>query len=197
MSVEKQVNKVGRPSQHAKWLEPDNLQLLEDWASEGLTNAEIAKHKMGISERTFYQWQTDNPQISQAIKKGRTFCILEVENALYRAAVGYEVEETVTETTTEETTGIKLFDDEEVKIRKRTQTRHVPPNVAAAIFYLKNRAPEQWRPDAKLNDGKSGANMGERQPMVINYNYGPAEPETLEKGMELTLDDDEPSDERE
>ncbi|MGI6695953.1 MAG: hypothetical protein ACOX6O_06930 [Christensenellales bacterium] len=178
MGKVKQIDKGGRPPQYTEWLKPDKLKLLEEWASEGLTNEEIAKYKMGISERTFYQWQADHSQFAQAIKKGRVFCVLEVENALYRAAIGYEVEETITETITEEG-GFSSTDRNAPTVRTRTQTRHIPPNVAAAIFYLKNRAPDRWMPDNKLVAKSEGDDGAERPQLIINYNYQKAEPDAL------------------
>lgn len=169
------ANKGGRPPQYAQWLEPDKLKLLEQWASDGLSIAEIAKCKIGISERTFYQWQSDHYQIAQAIKKGRTFCVLEVENALYKAAVGYEDEEIITETITTKAGTIT---------KRRVQKRFVPPNIAAVIFYLKNRAPKSWRPDSKLTIERGDESIS--APLVINYGY--VSPRTIE-----SIDEHEPS----
>ena len=56
-----------------------------------------------------------------------------VEEALLRRACGYNVEETVEEET--ERTGKKL----------RVTTYHIPGDVRAQIFWLRNRRPEKWR----------------------------------------------------
>ena len=60
----------------------------------------------------------------------------EVENALYKRAVGFEYEEV--ETLYEEVNGEKK---KKVKRIKRTAL----PDTSAIIFWLKNRKPEQWR----------------------------------------------------
>lgn len=155
----------GRKPQYAQWLEDQGLIQLEGWAKEGLTIEQIAQNKVGVSTRTLHQWMSDHSQIAQAIKRGRTFCVLEVENALYKAAVGYEVAETTKEKIT-----VKHDLGDEVTIKERTQTRHVPPNVAAAIFYLKNRARNHWRTDAALLEAQERGSA-EGPPLIINYNY--------------------------
>ena len=58
---------------------------------------------------------------------------LAVEASLLRSAKGYDVEETVEEES--EKTGRKT----------RARTHHVPGDVRAQIFWLKNRKPEDWR----------------------------------------------------
>ena len=58
---------------------------------------------------------------------------LAVEASLLRSAKGYDVEETVEEES--ERTGRKT----------RVRTHHVPGDVRAQIFWLKNRKPKDWR----------------------------------------------------
>ena len=41
---------------YQKWLEPENLILLEGWARDGLTDEQIA-HNMGIAYSTFKEWK--------------------------------------------------------------------------------------------------------------------------------------------
>lgn len=58
---------------------------------------------------------------------------LAVEASLLRSAKGYDVEETVEE------------DSEKTGRRTRVKTHHVPGDVRAQIFWLKNRKPENWQ----------------------------------------------------
>lgn len=88
---------------------------------------------MGISKSTFYEWEKKFPDISDAIKKGRAPVVIELEDALYRAGIGYEYKE-VTEEITQTGEG-----DNAVQVKHRREvTRQAPPNVAALIFALKN-----------------------------------------------------------
>lgn len=154
----------GRTPQYTQWLAPEGLEQLEGWTKEGLTIEQIAKNKIGIHARTLHQWMVDHPQIGQAIKKGRVHCVLEVENALFKSAIGYEARETMRETLTD-----KSQYGDTVTVKERTTTRHIPPNVAAAIFILKNRAPTAWRADAAIMEQQG--KPGEGPPLVINYCY--------------------------
>ena len=78
-------------------------------------------------------WKNKHPEILDALKKGKEVVDIEVENALLKRALGYDVEERVVE-------------ESDVNGRKtRTTVRHVPADVTAQIFWLKNRRPEVWR----------------------------------------------------
>lgn len=115
-----------------EWLTPDGLLLIEGWAREGLTDELIAQ-KIGIRPGTLYEWQNRFPQIAEALKKGKAPVDFEVENALLKRALGYEWEEKTTE----------VYDDGKKHIK--VITRHVPPDVGAIAFWLKNRKPKKWR----------------------------------------------------
>ena len=81
---------------YEEWLQPDNLLLLEGWKRNGLTDEQIAKN-MGINVATLYTWRNKYDKINNALKKGKEVVDLEVENALYKSAVGYSVPVAITE----------------------------------------------------------------------------------------------------
>lgn len=58
------------------WETEDSLLKLEGWAREGLTDKQIAEHKIGISEVTFCRWKNKHPLIVNALKKGKSRLIL-------------------------------------------------------------------------------------------------------------------------
>lgn len=66
---------------YQRWLEPDGLTLLEGWARDGLTDAQIS-HNMGISVATLYDWKNKFQDISESLKKGKEVVDYQVENAL-------------------------------------------------------------------------------------------------------------------
>lgn len=115
-----------------EWLEPEKLELLYGMARAGFTDKQIAK-RIGISERTFYEWKHKYPQFSQALKRGKEVVDYEVEGKLLSLALGGVVK------TTEEKI---LSDGTKVKI---TKEKYIPPNATACIFWLKNRMPDKWR----------------------------------------------------
>ena len=127
--------KRGRKGKYHKWIEKGGLTLIKGWARSGLSDEQIA-HNMGIHPATLYKWMNEYNEINEAIKKGKEVADFEVENALYKSALGYEVEEVKT-----------IFEDTDNGQRKRVEKikKQVSPNVTAQIFWLKNRKSEDWR----------------------------------------------------
>lgn len=125
------------------WLTEDGLTLLEGWARDGLTDAQLAE-KMNIGARTLYDWKLKYPQISQALKKGKEVVDIQVENALLKRALGYDFQEEK----------IEKSDKDGVKV---VQTiKHIPPDTTAQIFWLKNRRPDRWRDKPELTTADDG-----------------------------------------
>lgn len=110
--------------------------MLEGWAREGLTEEQIA-HNMGINVKTLWDWKNRFAPICNALKRGKAPVDFEVENALLKKALGYTYEE-VTE-------DVETLTNGKQRTLKRTVTKIVPPDTTAAIFWLKNRKPTQWR----------------------------------------------------
>lgn len=71
---------------YKKWLNPENLTLIEGWKRNGLTDDQIA-HNMGIAPRTLAYWKRDHMQILQALKVGREQANFIVERELFSKAV--------------------------------------------------------------------------------------------------------------
>ena len=135
---------------YQKWLEPENLILLQSWARNGLTDEQIAKN-MGISRSTLAEWKKKYSDISDTLKKGKDVVDIEVENALLKKALGYSYKETTKELSVDKQTGeSKLIVTKEV-------TKHIAPDTAAGIFWLKNRRPDEWR-DRVQEDNNAALN---------------------------------------
>lgn len=135
---------IGAKGRYGDWLSEDGLTRIEGWASEGLTDEQIAA-SMGIAERTFTDWKARFPAIVAALKKGKAPVDKQVENALLKRAKGFEYIETVTDYCFSETE--KDEDGSPKKIIKnvRMTKKYVPPDTGAAAFWLKNRRPDRWR----------------------------------------------------
>lgn len=121
-----------------EWIEPENLIRIEAWMRGGLTLEQLA-HNMGCALGTLCEWKKKHPEINEAIKKGQRPADLEVENALFKSACGYDVEEI-----TEELRFNKKTHSYEMVVTKRVK-KHIPPSNTAQIFWLKNRCPDRWR----------------------------------------------------
>ena len=113
---------------------------MREKAANGCTLEEIARN-MGIARQTLRVWTEAHPSISTAIKDGQMLAVEAVENALFMSATGRcTIEETVEEFRGEVQDG-KPVDG---TLTRRTVTKSVAPNVAAQIFYLKNRIPDRY-----------------------------------------------------
>ena len=123
---------------YAKWLEGENLILLQGWARDGLTDEQIA-HNMGITPSTLYEWKKKFSEISDTLKSGKEVADRAVENALYKSACGYDYQEITKERRFNKATG-----QYELMVVK-TKTVHVQPSQTAQIFWLKNRKPDRWK----------------------------------------------------
>ena len=115
-------------AKYTEWLTDEGLTLIEGWARDGLIEEQIAKNT-GASYSTFREWKKRFPTLSAALKKGKEVVDREVENALFKNAVGFMYEE---ETVTNA--------GEVVTVKKYSK-----PNVTAQIFWLKNRKMKEWR----------------------------------------------------
>ena len=149
-------NNHGRGKPKSKpdyWLTDDGLLSITGWARDGRTNAVIAKECMGVNPGTLSQWIKKYPEIDKALQEGRRPIVTEIENAAFKAARGYWVEE----------------EDKQVYIDKKGNqkemvTKHkrwIKPDAAMAQYLLNNRKPDTYsaRPD-KLREALMAAENG-------------------------------------
>ena len=117
---------------YQEWLEPDGLLKLEGYARDGLIDEQIAKN-MGIALSTLKLWKNAHPAILAALKRGKEVIDIEVENALYKRAIGYTYEE------------VKEEEMPDGRVRRTVTIKEVAGDTTAQIFWLKNRKPAEWR----------------------------------------------------
>lgn len=127
-------NQGGRPP---KYNSKFHIPWARNLARQGLTIEEIAA-ELEIGKTTIYRWMDNDDEFRNAINEGRSYSDSMVEDALYRRALGG----TYTEQRAEAIPGKsgKPNIQKQVTIKKE-----VPPDTAAAIFWLKNRQPDKWR----------------------------------------------------
>ena len=144
----KGMAKVGRKMKYDDSF-PERVQEL---AEKGLSDREISK-QLGISTTVFYEYKNEIPEFADALKKGKEPIDNEVENALYKRAMGYDYEEQVSEVRISE-------NSTQHPSVVRTLKKHIPGDVTAQIFWLKNRMPKEWRDgrNIELTD-KDGASL--------------------------------------
>ena len=136
---------------YKEWLTEDNLSRIRAWARDGLSNEQIA-HNMAITEKTLYEWANKFSEFGEALKKGKEVVDIEVENALFKKALGYNA-------TIKKTFKVKetLYNENGKKIKETEKLEigydevHIPADTTAQIFWLKNRKPEIWRDKVETN----------------------------------------------
>lgn len=118
-------------AKYEEWLEPDGLMLISAWARDGLTLVQIAKN-VGVADSTFREWKARFPAIAAALKRSRELADIEVENALFKRAIGYEYTEKTVVTSSK-------------GVSETIVTKRMAPDVGAQAFWLKNRRPDIWK----------------------------------------------------
>ena len=124
---------AGRISKYITNVKP-KLLLIEAWARDGLTEEQICAN-LDVSVSAFANYKNENVELVEALKNGKEIVDVMVENALLKAALGYDYRE-------EE---LNKITGEPIELRKVAH-----PNTTALIFWLKNRKPAQWRDKQEL-----------------------------------------------
>lgn len=119
---------MARPSKYDTHVKP-KLLLVEAWARDGLTLEQIASN-LGVALSSLCEYKNQYSELTEALKNGREVIDVMVENALLKAALGYNY----TEEELNKMTG------DPIELRKVAH-----PNTTALIFWLKNRKPKEWR----------------------------------------------------
>lgn len=126
-------NKIGRPTKFT----PAFVEKASFFASKGFTDKELA-YALDVCVNTIDNWKKKYPEFLGSLKRGKDVFDDLVEKSLAERAMGYSHPHE------------KLFLREGEVIRVMT-TKHYPPDTTAAIFWLKNRRPEQWRDKHEIN----------------------------------------------
>lgn len=114
---------------------------------DSYTIEEICRN-VNISKDTYYRWLSEKADFSDAVKKANddfnASMVAEAKCSLVKLVKGYTVQEkkTVTADTGKKDENGKPI----VKVKEHTVVdKHYQPNVAAVIFTLTNRDPENWK----------------------------------------------------
>ena len=140
---------MSRPS---KW-EDRFVHIARCAAQLGATDREIAE-TLEVSERTLNYWKGEHPELVEALKLGKEAADERVERALYHRAIGYKHD------------AVKMF-QAGGEIISESYVEHYPPDTTAAIFWLKNRRPKEWRD--KIQQELSGPDGGELPAIAVRF----------------------------
>lgn len=118
---------MARPSKY----KPEYVNQARKLCQLGATDQELADF-FEVSLSTLNLWKIQHPEFSESLKSGKEQADDRVEHALYCRAMGYSHEDT----------DIRVIDG---KVEMTPVIKHYPPDTTAAIFWLKNRRPAEWR----------------------------------------------------
>ena len=122
---------------------------VEHYRKQGISDHQIAKN-LGIAKQTFYEYLKKYQDFADAYKRGKKQIVAQLENAMYKRALGYEYEEVTTEVKTDDKGQIKEKHIKKVK-------KHYAPDPTANIFILTNLRNDKYKrnPDLKINSDDS------------------------------------------
>jgi len=118
----------GRPSSY----KPEYAKMARHLCKLGATDADLAE-AFEVSVVTIDNWKIKYPEFLGSLKASKEEADNRVERSLYARATGYSYD------------AVKIFHTKDGKITKVPYTEHVPPDVTAQIYWLKNRRPDRWR----------------------------------------------------
>lgn len=114
---------------------------------------------VGINEDTYYDWQKNKSDFSEAIKKAREVYVNKMlrdcERSLNKLVNGFDYEEVKT----------TIVDDGrgKPKIKEKTTTKKTAaPNLGAIIHYQTNKDPDNWKNRQAVDHTTNGKEINER-----------------------------------
>lgn len=118
---------------------PEYVDQAEKLCKLGATDKELGDF-FDVSEQTINNWKNEHPEFFESIKKGKVLADAEVADKLFKRATGYSHR------------AVKIFNNQgEVIVEPYIE--HYPPDTTAAIFWLKNRQPKNWRDKQEVEHG--------------------------------------------
>ncbi len=138
---------------------------------EGKTDSQVAK-LTGVSRVTIWQWRKKYPEFLNTVKEAKDVADDLVESCLFSRATGYNYMKI--------NKGVSFGNEWEVKV-----PTHIPPDVAACIFWLKNRRPEQWR-DTKILELPKAYETKEAKKSFSDFCTTASYPPPFAKQIEMT-----------
>lgn len=118
---------VGRPSKYKR----EYAEQAYKFCLLGADDARLAQ-LFDVAESTINKWKLEHSEFSESIKKGKEIADAEIAHALYHRAKGYSHQ------------AVKIFNNNG-EIITEPYIEHYPPDTGAAMAWLKNRQPQQWR----------------------------------------------------
>ncbi len=117
----------------------------------GATDKELADF-FEVSEVTINAWKKKHPAFLKSLKAGKDVADARVADKLYHRALGYKHKAV-------KIMAVARGNNGGSEIEEVPYVEHYPPDTTAAIFWLKNRRPEQWRDRQNVDVTSNGQTM--------------------------------------
>lgn len=135
------TKKAGRKNAYDKKIKP-RFDEIKEWVANGATERFIAK-QLGVSHTTFEKYKNEKVEFLDIIKTHRRSCVKEIENSMYKSAVGGK--ETVKKFM--KCKHVEYEDGKRVReyetLEPYEEEVYFPPNTTAGIYLLKHWAREK------------------------------------------------------
>jgi transcriptional regulator with XRE-family HTH domain len=138
----KNNGKTGRPAKYETYVLP-YLERIPKMKKQGMTDDQIAE-KLGIGRSSMMEYKKKYPDFTNAFKIGKMELIEDLEDTLYRKALG-KIKVKKVKRYIEDINGVKKQKIEETE-------EEIPPDTASIVFSLKNLDPIRWR-DTRVYEG--------------------------------------------
>jgi len=135
-------NKVGRPTKYRDEYAEQAYKL----CLVGYTDKDLAEF-FGVDESTINNWKLDHKEFLESLSRGKDIADAEAAFKFYQRVCGYRYTET-------RTTKYIGEDGKAAITGIVVQEKEIPPDVGAAIVWLKNRQPKYWRENGGFGDGE-------------------------------------------
>lgn len=156
----------GRPSS----FNPEVKNKVIELAKEGKTDVEISEI-IGIHPNTLGYWKGKYKDFLWSLKEAKQNADDLVKASLFRRATGYYHDEE------------KIFFHQGDVTRVKT-VKHYPPDTGAAIFWLKNRQPKEWRETYQVTPGQAD-HSNERKKTYEEFCESAGYPKPFAKQIEM------------
>ena len=124
---------TGRPTDY----DPAFVERAAELCAHGATDQELAD-EFGVHVSTIYAWRARHQEFREAVIAGKDAADDRVERSLFHRAVGYTFD------------AIKIMQEKGDPLIVPYR-EHVPPDVGAAMNWLKNRRPDKWREKQEID----------------------------------------------
>lgn len=142
--------KVGRPSAY----KPEYAELAFKFCLLGASDGRLAE-LFDVSEQTINAWKQQYPEFLESLKNGKDAADARVASSLYHRACGYSHPEV----------DIKVINGE---IVQTDLIKHYPPDTGAAMAWLKNRQPKQWRDKQEVDHISTDGSMTPKAAVAVD-----------------------------